>query len=270
MRVVLRLAYLGQGFAGWQKQRAKRTVQEELESALECLYGQPVRVVGAGRTDAGVHAAGQVAHYDAPRPIPPAGVRAALNTMLPAEIRVLWAGRVPATFHAQQNALTKVYRYRLAWGATLAPWEAQRRILLPSRPNLAAIREAMAYLVGTHDFSAFARRGHSGTGQRGTFRTLTAVDMYTRGRRLDLVFKGDGFLRGMVRRLVGALLEIGRGTQDPQWLAALLAAPGVLPPAPTAPAAGLTLERVVYRRGSPGIAELAGPGGAGVLDCPGP
>ncbi|MEP0775005.1 MAG: tRNA pseudouridine(38-40) synthase TruA [Acidobacteriota bacterium] len=250
MRVALRLAYLGHAFAGWQKQRARRTVQGELEGALERLYARPVTVVGAGRTDAGVHAAGQVAHYDAPHPIPPAGVLAALNTLLPDEIRVLGAKCVPQTFHAQRDALAKVYCYRLAWGAPLPPWEAQRRVLLPSRPDLAAMRQGMAVLAGTHDFAAFARRGHSGTGQRGTVRTLSAVDLRGHGRRLDLVFAGDGFLRGMVRRLVGALLEIGRGKQDAAWLAALLGDPGVDPPAPTAVADGLTLERVVYRRRS--------------------
>ncbi len=250
MRVALRLAYLGHGFAGWQKQSGRRTVQGELEGALERLYARPVAVVGAGRTDAGVHAAGQVAHYDAPHPIPPTGVLAALNILLPDEIRVLGARRVPQTFHARRDALAKVYCYRLAWGAPLAPWEAQRRILLPSRPDLAAIRGAMALLPGTHDFAGFARRGHSGTGQRGTVRTLAAVDLRARGRRLDLLFEGDGFLRGMVRRLVGALVEIGRGKQDAGWLAALLGDPEVAPPAPTALADGLTLERVVYRRPS--------------------
>lgn len=248
-RVAVRLAYLGQGFAGWQRQTAQRTVQGELERALARLYGQPVTVIGAGRTDSGVHAAGQVAHFDAPQAVPRHGLRAALNSLLPGDLRVLGVRRVAANFHARRDAIRKVYRYRVAWGVPLAPWEGYRRVLLPGPLELSAIRAAAHLLVGTHDFAPFARAGHAGTGRRGTTRTLYEVRLLRRGRRLDLVFVADGFLRGMARRLAGALLEIGRGAQSVQWVKLLLVEGDARPPAPTAPAAGLTLERVAYRRG---------------------
>ncbi len=245
----MRVAYLGQGFAGWQRQNARRTVQGELERALLRLFGEPVTVIGAGRTDSGVHAAGQVAHFDPPRELPHHGLRAVLNTMLPGDVRVLGVWRVPGSFHARRDALRKIYRYRVAWGVPLAPWEAHRRVLLPGPLELPAMRAAARALAGTHDFTCFARAGHTGTGRRGTARSLEEIRLLLRGRRLDLVFAADGFLRGMARRLAGALLEVGRGAQPVQWVELLLAGAGARTPAPTAPAYGLTLERVVYRRG---------------------
>jgi len=245
-RLALRLAYLGGAFAGWQRQPSARTVQGVLEHALETLYRHPVRVVGAGRTDAGVHAAGQVAHFDPPLSIPATGVAAALNAILPPDVRVLGARIVAAGFDARRSARAKRYRYRLAWGATLPPWEALRRWHVGRPLATESMAAALATTVGEHDFAAFALAGHSGRGARGTVRKVLAARLSARGRRVDLVLEGDGFLRGMARRLTGALVEVGRAAQDPQWFAALLAAGAVRPPAPTAPAHGLTLEQVIY------------------------
>lgn len=240
------LAYLGGGFAGWQVQPAARTVQGELQRALERLAGVPVRLTGAGRTDAGVHAAGQVAHGDLPAAIPVRNLRAALNATLPPDLRVLRAWRAASDFHASRSAVGKRYRYRFAWGAPLAPWDALRTWQLPYRLDTDTIAAAAAPLVGSHDFSAFALTGHSGTGRRGCVRTVHRVTVAGRGRRLTVTVEGDGFLRGMVRRIVGALVEVGRGARAAGWVADLLADPGTRPPAPTAPACGLTLERVFY------------------------
>lgn len=252
-RLVLRLAYLGGGFAGWQRQPAARTVQGDLEDALERLYRVPVEVRGAGRTDAGVHAAGQVAHLDPPFPIAPAGVRSALNGLLRDDLRVLAVHQAPPGFDARRSARAKRYRYRIAWGEPLGPWDALRCWQLPQRPDLARMRRALAAIVGTHDFSAFASSGHSGTGTRGTTRTIFSARLSVRGRHAAVVLAGDGFLRGMVRRIVGALVEVGRGAQPTSWFGALLRDPRTAPPAPTAPAHGLTLERVFY--GKPPAAE---------------
>lgn len=245
-RVVLRLAYLGGGFAGWQTQRGQRTVQGELERALERLYGSPVRTTGAGRTDSGVHAAGQVAHFDPPRGIPPAGVQAALNSMLAEDARVVAAWLAPPVFDARRSARGKRYRYRLAWGPPLDPWEGLRTWSLPTRPDVGALSRGGEHLVGEHDFAAFALAGHAGTGRRGTVRRVSSLRVVVRGRRAAIVVTGDGFLRGMVRRLAGALVEVGRGGQPIDWLRALLRDPLTRPPAPSAPAHGLTLERVLY------------------------
>jgi len=247
-RLALKISYLGGPFAGWQRQAGARTVQGALENALETLYRRPVSVVGAGRTDAGVHAAGQVAHFDAPFPIPPAGVLSALNSLVAEEVRVLRAWRVPKEFHARRSALGKRYRYRLACGAVLPPWENLRRWQVSYSLEAGAMATCLPAVLGEHDFAAFALSGHSGRGARGTVRVVTLARLRVRGRRLDIVLEGDGFLRGMVRRIVGGLAEVGRGAQPPSWFAALVGNRQVLPPAPTAPPHGLTLERVYYRR----------------------
>ena len=250
-RIALRIAYLGTGFAGWQRQREDRTVQGELEAALGRIFRQEVRVVGAGRTDAGVHATGQVAHLDPPFHIPPVGLMRALNGTLPSDVRVLASRQVGAVFHARSGALAKRYRFRLAWGAVLDPFEALRRLELPSPPDVQLMLSCLDTLPGTHDFTSFALAGHSGHGARGTRRTIHQARLVGHGRRADVVLEGDGFLRGMVRRIVGALLEVGRGARSPAWFAELLEATGTTsPPAPTAPAHGLTLERVLYPRGN--------------------
>jgi tRNA pseudouridine38-40 synthase len=246
VRTALEIAYLGGGFAGWQAQPNARTVQGELQRALAILAGGAVRATGAGRTDAGVHAAGQVVHTDLPAAIPVAGVRAALNGMLPDDVRVLRAWRTAKDFHASRSALAKRYRYRIAVGVTLPPWDALRTWSVPYRLDVDAMREAAALFVGTHDFTALALSGHSGTGRRGCVRTVHRVALTRRGRRLALTVEGDGFLRGMVRRIAGALVEVGRGAQPVEWVAAMLRDPSTRPPAPTAPAHGLTLERVFY------------------------
>ncbi len=245
---MVRLAYLGGRYAGWQRQAAARTVQATVEAALAALYRTPIRTTAAGRTDAGVHAAGQVIHFDAPLPIPPAGVVAALNAALPEDIRALGARRVAADFDARRDACSKHYCYRLAWETVLPPWEAQRTWVLPRRPRLEAMAAATARLVGEHDFAAFARAGHAGTGRRGTVRRIEAARLVSRGRRAAIHLVGDGFLRGMVRRLVGSIVEIGRDAQELAWFEGLLAGTTASPPAPTAPAHGLTLEGVRYQR----------------------
>lgn len=246
VRFLARVAYLGRDFAGWQRQRAARTVQGTLEDALARLFGCGVAVVAAGRTDAGVHADGQVVHFDAPPRIPAHGLVPVLNTALPDDLRVLAVAVAPAGFHARRSAHAKRYRYRLAWGEPLAPWDALRTWELSCRPDLPALRAGLAAVEGEHDFAAFARSGHSGTGARGTVRRVTRVGLVQRGRRASIVVEGDGFLRGMVRRVVGAAVEVGRGAARPQWLKALVDDALTAPPAPTAPPHGLTLERVWY------------------------
>lgn len=247
VRARLLLAYLGTPFAGWQKQRNARTVQGELERALLRLYKAPVPTVGAGRTDAGVHAGGQVVHFDPPLPIPPRGVLSALNAFLPPEVRVLQVAAVSPSFHARRDAVGKRYCYRLAWGPVLPPWEGLRRLWVPVAPDLELLSQALGLATGTHDFRQFALAGHSGRGARGTVRTVYLAALRRRPHGVDLVFEGDGFLRGMVRRLVGAALEVATGREPLEWFAALLSATPPPRVAPTAPAQGLTLERVFYR-----------------------
>jgi tRNA pseudouridine38-40 synthase len=243
MVVALRLAYRGTDYAGWQRQANAVAVQQRLEEALAELARRPVRVVGASRTDAGVHAAGQVAHLAPPGRLPLRALVHGTNRFLPHDIRVLSAARMPEGFHARTSARAKIYRYRLVRAEVLSPLDALFAVRADQDLDLAAMRQATAALPGAHDFSAFALTG--GSHRSGVRRVFTA-DWLEDGARLELVIAGSGFLRGMVRRLVGTLLEVGQGQRPPNSVAALLAGTGLFVAGPTAPGCGLTLERVDY------------------------
>lgn len=247
-RVRLEIAYLGTFYEGWQTQdvvreggSAPRTVQATLEQALARMHGLPLRVQGASRTDAGVHADGQVAHVDvppgAPR-VPPDGLRKGLNALLPWDLRVVGAAEAPPGWHARFDALGKRYVYRLRRGEQLPPWEGLRETLASSRLDVGEMRAAAARLEGRRDFAGF---GLAGAPRRTTVRTLVRLSVEEDGPLLVVTAIGNGFLRGMVRRLVGTLLEAGLGRTEP--LRAFES------PGPTAPAKGLTLEKVFYPAG---------------------
>ncbi|HKC24334.1 MAG TPA: tRNA pseudouridine(38-40) synthase TruA [Thermoanaerobaculia bacterium] len=244
MRLRLDLAYLGTRFEGWQAQdvtragAAPRTVQGELERALAEVYGAATRVHGAGRTDAGVHADGQVAHFDEPEggpSIPPRGLARALNGKLAEDVRVLEALEAPPEFHARFSAAGKVYVYRLRRGEVLHPHLGLVEALAKEPLDLAAMREAASTLTGTRDFAPFSL---TGSPRSTTVRTLSRLDVEEDGSLLLFTLEADGFLRGMARRLVGTLREVGRGRTRP--------ADAVRTPGPTAEARGLTLRRVLY------------------------
>lgn len=244
VRIRLDISYLGTSFEGWQAQETvrpdgrPRTVQGELEKALERIYGRRLPVVGAGRTDSGVHADGQVAHValpdDAPR-VPEQGLRRGLNSLLPEEIRILAATNVPDDWHARFSAVGKVYVYRLRRGEFLHPHRGLVEALAREPLDVGAMREAGRRLEGRRDFAPFSVGGPD---PRGTVRTLARLDVEEEGTLILIRAVGDGFLRGMVRRLVGTLREAGRGKTS--------AADAPDRPGPTAEARGLTLERVLY------------------------
>jgi tRNA pseudouridine38-40 synthase len=244
VRLKLELAYLGSSFEGWQLQADRpggvpvRTVQGEIEDSLKRVYGTPIRVHGAGRTDAGVHAEGQIAHADLPPSaphIPFEGIRRGLNSNLAEDVRVLSVSEANSDFHARHSAIGKVYVYRLRRGDALHPHRGLVEALAGEPLDVAAMREAAAALVGRRDFAPFSLTGSDpGT----TVRTLEKLDVVEDGSLLVITAVGDGFLRGMVRRLVGTLRDAGRG-----HIAARDAAGR---PGPTAEARGLTLQRVLY------------------------
>lgn len=247
-RVRLDVSYLGTFFEGWQTQDvvrpdggAPRTVQAVLEGALSRMHRVPLRVHSASRTDAGVHADGQVVHVDLPSGapvVPPEGLRRGLNALLPWDVRVLGASGAPGGWHARFDALGKRYVYRLRRGEHLPPFEGLREALAPPRLDPAAMRSAAEHLVGRRDFAAF---GLAGAPRKTTVRSLVRLEVVESGPLLVVTAVGDGFLRGMVRRLVGTLLEAGLGRLPP--------GEAFLRPGPTAPARGLTLEKVFYPAG---------------------
>jgi tRNA pseudouridine38-40 synthase len=245
-RLKLELAYYGRPFHGWQKQRGQRTVQGELEKALASVFRSGrVQVVGAGRTDAGVHAAGQVVHLGAPGPIPPEALVRSLNGRLPLEIRILSARLVSDTFHARKSAVGKLYTYRARWHAPKLPWLETRSATVPGITDWEGLREALGMLPGRRDWASFTVPE---PGKVSTIRTLFQVRCHSRRDGFDLDFLGDGFLRYQVRRLVGALFEVGRGERRVDDLRNLLDHPRPGAPIHTAPATGLCLEHVYYRR----------------------
>ncbi len=256
MRLRLELAYLGTFFEGWQVQapregsRLPRTVQGVLEDSLREILKVDVRVHGAGRTDAGVHAEAQVVHLDLPAAapsIPFEGVRRGLNTKLPFDVRVLSVSEAADDFHARHSATGKVYMYRLRRGEILHPHHGLVEALASEPLDVGVMRAAASRLVGTRDFTQFSITGSDpGT----TVRTLARLDVEEEGSLLVITAVGDGFLRGMVRRLVGTLRDAGRGRIRPEEAAER--------PGPTAEARGLTLARVLYAPDAPGASASAG------------
>jgi tRNA pseudouridine38-40 synthase len=243
MRVLLTLQYLGTRYAGWQCQENALAIQEVVEKALAKIFGVPVRIHGAGRTDTGVHALAQRAHFDLPSPIPLAGLVRGLNTTLPPDIRATGAEEVPQDFHARMSAVGKTYRYQI-WNAEIADV-----FLAPTWAHVAQpldtdrMAETAAALVGTHDFRSFTVADPEVST---TVRRVDRLSVARHGDRVIIEAQGDGFLRNMVRRIAGHLIEVGRGKLDVQSIRRALE-PEFAESRWTAPAEGLVLVDVEYR-----------------------
>ena len=248
----LTLAYDGTNYVGWQRQENGISIQQHVEEAFSPIAGTDGRgptVVGAGRTDAGVHALGQVASVRADVTLDPAAICRALNVRLPVDIRVLAVEDARPGFHAQFEATGKSYRYRIATSAVVSPFERWFVWHAPEPHDVPAMREAAALLVGRHDFASFQARGASVVD---TVRRLDRVEIVETSGELAVHVAGDGFLRHMVRAIVGTLVDVGSGLRTPASMASILAAGDRRAAGPTAPAAGLTLMDVHYADGAAG------------------
>ena len=274
------VAYDGTDFVGWQRQASGTSIQGLLEDALRELDQGDVTVTGAGRTDAGVHALGQVASFSIDRAIGAAELVGALNARLPATVRVLAAEPVPSTFHARYGAKSKTYRYRIWNGEVLDPFVRLYAWHLIGALDVTRMAEAARLLEGRHDFAAFQAAGSSTTTtEREVFSSKLLNKCFTtadtedtegqsfqeaavnlrvprvlRGGELVIYeIRGDGFLRHMVRAIVGSLVEIGRGRRPVAWMTEVLAGRDRARAGPTAPAHGLVLVEVAYADGFPGL-----------------
>jgi tRNA pseudouridine38-40 synthase len=274
------LEYDGTDFAGWQAQAAgTRTVQGVLEQAIERVTGIAAPVMGAGRTDAGVHAEGQVASVRVETRLDPATLGRALNALLPSDLAVRSVAEAEPGFHALRDARRKLYLYRVWNGAVRSPLRERWQHWVRAPLDLAAMARAAAPLEGRHDFASFETRARERAEEepRSTVRTLFRVEIAGQaGGEVRLAFEGDGFLRYMVRTLAGSLLQVGRGLRPPADLARMLGVRDRRQAGPTAPARGLTLVWVDAGncpdfRGVPRASGLTLPAGSGTtLRSPGP
>lgn len=240
------IAYDGTYYHGFQEQRGTRmqTVQGVLEERLGRLAKRPVRVIGAGRTDAGVHARGQVINFTAVDwPVPVERLTYALNSLLPRDIVALGAESVPENFHARYAAIAKTYRYTLYNGKWHSPFDRLYSYHVPKRLDLDAMQEAAGYFEGRHDFSAFRALG---TPVKSTVRTLYQAQVTGAGDFVYITLRADGFLYHMARMIAGTLLRVGLHRLPPDAVTGILAGGDSLQGGPTAPARGLCLEKVEY------------------------
>ena len=244
-RLKMIIAYDGTPFAGWQSQSHRNTIQDHVERAFERVLGNQVRVHGAGRTDAGVHAFAQCAHADLPNGRFSA-VRwiDALNALLPPAIRVLRCRCVSSDFHARISAKGKIYRYRIWLASVLPPFEYRRAWHIPRPIDLKILKQAAKQFVGTHDFVGFA--ANRGKQEKSTIRTIYSVRVRQKGSCLTIEFDGDGFLYKMVRLIVGALVNCAVGKMRIEDVTARLDSGQEGTARFAAPAEGLYLVRVRY------------------------
>jgi tRNA pseudouridine38-40 synthase len=237
------LAYDGTDFVGWQRQPSGESIQGVLEEALHSFDDRDVTVIGAGRTDAGVHAIGQVAAFSLRNTIDAETLARALNAKLPEAIRVLSACEVAETFNPRYDARAKTYRYRIWNGRALSPFERRYAWQVPVALDAGAMDAAARRLEGRHDFAAFQAQGSDVVT---TERTMTSSRVSLRDELLTYEVTGDGFLRHMVRAVVGTLVEIGRGRRPVEWIDEVIASRDRPTAGPTVPATGLFLVRVDY------------------------
>jgi tRNA pseudouridine38-40 synthase len=243
-RLKLIVAYDGAPFAGWQSQSHRNTVQDHLERAFERVIGEGVRVHGAGRTDAGVHAFAQCAHVDVSKFLPVDRWIRALTALLPPAIRVLRCRYVSPDFHARLSAKGKIYRYRIWTAPILPPFEYRRACHIAQPLDLKTLKSAAKHFIGTHDFATFA--ANRGKPEPSTIRTINSVRVRQKGPCVTIEFDGNGFLYKMVRLMVGALVKCALGKMRIEEITSRLHSSKVGSGRFAAPAEGLYLVRVRY------------------------
>lgn len=244
LNVKLTLAYDGTCYHGFQRQKNAVSIQEVLERTLKRVYGEDISITGSGRTDAGVHARGQVVNYYAPFEIPVERIPYALNSILPDDIRVLMADYVLPEFHARFDARSKIYSYTIDQGEFHSVFTRLYSYHLPVSLDVKAMEQASRYFLGRHEFSAFCS---SKSLVKDRNREVKKAQWEKEGELLRFIIEADGFLYNMVRIIVGTLLEVGQGRIQSEAISRIIDSGNRNTAGPTVPARGLCLEKVFYK-----------------------
>jgi len=243
LRILAFTSYLGTYFNGWQRQKDKRSVQGTIEDALKKIYKKEVKIVGAGRTDAVVHAENQAFHFSPPFKIDMENLYMALNSILPWDVKINKLIEVPEDFHSRKNVKSKVYLYKLKMGNFLMPFEALNFGLTKYDLNLKKMEEALKFFEGEKEFYKFTVLPHL---YKSTKRKIIRTKFLSKGDKIFIYIEGNGFLRYQIRRIVGTIIEIGRGKKELDWLDELFDKNNTEEAGSPVEAKGLTLLNVKY------------------------
>ena len=246
MKYKLLLAYDGTQYGGWQVQNNSTAIQALLENALATILRAPIAITGAGRTDAGVHALGQVAHFTYEQPLDLFRTQGSLNGLLPPDIRVLEVQTASDDFHARYSAKSKIYHYHLHLDSVMSPFHRLYRHHVHFSIDLEELRTATKLFIGTHDFSAFANEASAGAAAKNPIRTITRLDVAPQEGGLRLEFEGDSFLYKMVRNITGTLLDVCRGKISREQIPEIFASKDRRLAGSAAPPQGLFLVKINY------------------------
>lgn len=242
------ISYDGTGYGGWQIQPNSTSIQSLVQNAMSTILREETLVTGSGRTDAGVHALGQVAHFQTSQTFSLASLQHSLNSILPSQIRVINIEATLDSFHARFSATGKIYHYHLHLDRTLNPFTRLYSLHVHHHVNINLLQEASTYFLGTKDFSAFANEAHRGSASVDAVRTLQRLDIVPQSGGVRLELEADGFLYKMVRNITGTLLDVCAGHIKVSSLPEIFAAKDRRTAGKTAPAHGLFLMQVDYRR----------------------
>jgi tRNA pseudouridine38-40 synthase len=240
------VAYDGTFYCGWQVQPNGITVQEILQKKIEVILRHPILLAGSGRTDAGVHALGQVAHFPHETEIDLYRFASSLNGLLPKDIRLIEVDQVPVEFHARYSAVGKTYHYHLWLDPVQSPFKRLYSLHVREKIDLTLLKQAAALFLGTHDFTAFANEAHSGSAAHDAVRTIKRLDLISQEGGLRIEIEADGFLYKMVRNIVGTLLDVGRGKMKMEAIPKMFIEKDRRLAGKAAPAHGLFLMHVDY------------------------
>lgn len=243
-RIKLTIAYDGTNYCGWQVQPNGITIEEVINKELSKLTGESIQVIGASRTDSGVHAKGNVAVFDTETTIPAEKLSMALNQRLPEDIVIVKSEEVPLDFHPRYCNCSKTYEYHIINTRIPIPTERLTHYFVSYSLDFDKMRQAASYLVGEHDFASFCNIKSE---VENTVRTITALDILTEGNRVTIRITGNGFLYNMVRIIVGTLIRVGRGFYEPEKVKEILEAKDRKAAGVTAPAHGLMLMEIQYK-----------------------